>query len=163
MHPIGWKSNQPQNVTEAVRNPSATSLHMSPASPAVNLPVPSKQLWHRRAMLSDTWTAHAPNWLEVEPSHGGGKEPKCNKLAHVSSFLRSESTRPFQAALAPWSHAVRHVDGTCTPLVGIRTNSHEFAGQAQTVTEAVRNPSATSLHMSPASPAVNLPVPSQHS
>ena len=68
MHPIGWKSNQPQNVTEAVRNPSATSLHMSPASSAVNLPVPSKQLWHRGAMLSDTWTAHAPHWLEFEPT-----------------------------------------------------------------------------------------------
>ena len=38
--------------------------------------------------------------------HGGGKEPKCNKLTHVSSFPRSGSIRPFQAALASWSHAV---------------------------------------------------------
>ena len=112
-HAVGIRTNsceptgQAQTVTEAVRNPSATNLHMSPASPAVDLPVPSKQLWHRGAMLSDTWTEGAPN--------------------------RSEK----------------------------RTNSREPAEQAQTVTEAVRNPSATNLHMSPASPAVDLPVPSK--
>ena len=39
---------------------------MSPASPAVDLSVPSKQLWHRGAMLSDTWTEAELNRSEFE-------------------------------------------------------------------------------------------------
>ena len=119
-----------------------------PFQPEMTLTKPGP-LTHRRNMYPQ-WPSHGTS-LRHTDCGVGGKESKCNSNAQVSSFLHAQSSRPFQPDMTMTKPDPLTLRRKCTH------NGHSLTAllcDTQALEQAVRNPSATAMHKSPASYAL---------